>query len=217
MVSVPVSMVCLGRHDRSDAASRVGIEAGAHGADVEFVVGREFEAVLDRGMVDWRGALSSANWLVTSSELVVEGDSMKGAWGASLVFSELEGSKTAMVVTVPKDPARMEEAWGYVIQRIRQIELLYLSQEAIEAISVLEDSDPSELIDEVRVTGMVPIVCSFEPSQGIARVSHSLGSEELVLGDGFGPHMWLSSFICGLSTSGPGPSGIASAARSLLQ
>ena len=216
MASVPVSMVCLGRHDRSDAASKVVIEAERRGAEVEFAIDHEMEFGLDQGSIDWRGALSSANWLVSSSDMVLEGESMKGAWGASLVFSELEGSKTAMLVTVPEDPSRMEEAWGHVIQRIRQIGLLYLSKEALEAVAELEDSEPPELIDEVRTKGMVPIVCSFDPSGGVSKISHSLGREEMALGDLISPHCWLASFICGLSTSGPGPSGIVAAARSVV-
>ena len=61
--------------------------------------------------------------------------------GASLAFSELEGSKTAMVVEVPSDSTRMNEAWGAVIERIRQIGVLYLTNEAMVAISKIEKTE----------------------------------------------------------------------------
>ena len=217
MASVPVRMVCLGRNDRSDAASRVTEAARVIGAVTEFVVDHSQEAGFDQGSIDWRGSLSSANWLVVSSSCLLEGEMMRGAWGASMTFSELEGSKTAMVVSVPLDRSKMGEVWGSVIERIRQISLLFLSHEAIEAVAEIEGTDHDLLLREVRDRGMVPIVCSFQPSEGVAIVSHTLGDQAVSVGAEMGFERRLAGFLCGLPIYGPGASGIEFAARSEIQ
>ena len=196
MASVPVRMVCLGRMDRSDAASRVMEAAGRMGVETQFLVDHSLESGFDQGSIDWRGSLSSANWLLVSSSSVLEGDIMRGAWGASLTFSELEGSKVAMIVSVPDDPSKMGEAWGFVIERIRQISLLFLSHRALKAVAELEGTKQELLIGEIRKRGMVPIVCSFKSSDGIAIVSHSLGDEVVQVGEKMGFDRWLAGFLC---------------------
>ena len=209
-----VRIVCLGLPDRSDLASRVAESSNQIGSEVEFAIGVDQGQDLDQGLIDWRSSLSSANWLVVSSSCALEEKGIRGAWGASLAFSELEGSKTAMVVEVPSDSTRMNEAWGAVIERIRQIGVLYLTSEAVVAISKIENTEGSELLDDIRKRGMVPLVCSFNQGDGVAEVSHSLGGGFFHLAGGFGEERWLAGFLWRLSTTGHGPSGIEFAARS---
>ena len=142
------------------------------------------------------------------------GDSMKFAWGSSLTFAELEGCKSVMIVGVPSEAERLEEAWGYVIERIRQINILFISNEALEGISKIEDTAPNLLLDEIRNRGAVPIVCTFEPVSGIAEVSHPLGRDVVEVGEGMESERWLAGFLCSLPTSGYGASAIMNAAIS---
>ena len=214
MARAPVRMVCLGMHDRSDTASLVTKEAIEMGAETEFAVNHGSESGFDQGSIDWRESLSSANWLLVSSSCLLGGEGMRGAWGASLTFSELEGSKTAMVVSLPRDVDRMEEVWGSVIERIRQISVLFLSQDVIDAVAKIEGTEPDALLGEVRREGMVPIVCSFQPSEGMAKISHSLGDEEIEVSGEMSDERWLAGFLCSLPLYGPGASGIEVAARS---
>jgi hypothetical protein len=214
MGSGPIRIVCLGRASKEDVASRIGASAESMGAKVDYAADNFQGSEIDQGSIDWRGSLSSANWLLVSSSSVLEGDGMRGAWGASLTFSELEGSKTAMVVEVPDDESRMGEAWGSVIERIRQVSVLFLTQKAMDALMELEGVDDMGLIGEIRSKSLVPIVCSFHPVSGIALVSHSLGDEVVEVQSGMGFERWLAGFLCGLSYSGSGSSGIMLAALS---
>ncbi len=209
-----VRIVCLGLPDRSDLASRVAESSNLIGSEVEFAIEVGKGEDVDQGSIDWRGSLSSANWLVVPSSCALGRKGVRGAWGASLAFSELEGSKTAMVVEVPSDSTRMNEAWGAVIERIRQIGVLYLTNEAMVAITKIEKAEGHELLHEIRKRGMVPLVCSFNPGDGVAEVSHSLGGGLFNVAGGFGEERWLAGFLSRLSTTGHGPSGIESAARS---
>lgn len=209
-----VRIVCLGLPDRSDLASRVAESSNLIGSEVEFAIEVSHGGDVDQGSIDWRGSLSSANWLVVSSSCALGGKGIKGAWGASLAFSELEGSKTAMVVEVPSDSTRMSEAWGAVIERIRQIGVLYLTSEAVNAISKIEKTEGAELLNEIRKRGMVPLVCSFNQGKGVAEVSHSLGGGFFNAAGRFEEDRWLAGFLWRLSTTGYGPSGVEFAARS---
>ena len=209
-----VRMVGLGLQDRSDSASAVMENSREIGADAQFIIDRSEKGEFDQGLIDWRGMLGSKHWLVLSSSCVLDEGSMKWAWGSSLTFAELEGCKSAMVVDMPKEPDLLEEAWGSVIERIRQIHVLFLEPMAMKAISELEGIEEDLLLEEIRSRSLVPIVCSFDPNQRLAIVSHSLGQEivqmnrEMVLGE------WLAGFLCELPHSGSGTSGIVSAARS---
>ena len=138
---------------------------------------------------------------------------MKWAWGSSMTFAELEGCKTAMVVDVPDESERLEEAWGSVIERIRQIHLLFIGPEAMSAIAELEGIEEGLLLGEIRSRGLVPIVCSFDPESRVASVSHSLGQEIVEVEGEVSLEGWLAGFLCELPQSGSGASGIASAAR----
>jgi hypothetical protein len=139
---------------------------------------------------------------------------MKWAWGSSLTFAELEGCKTAMVVDVPEESGRLEEAWGSVIERIRQIHLLFIGPKAMRGIAELEGIEEDLLLGEIRSRGLVPIVCSFDPESRVASVSHSLGHEIVEVDREVSLEGWLAGFLCELPQSGSGASGIASAARS---
>ena len=214
MARTPVRMVGLGRQDRSDIASAV-VEASLEiGADAQFIIDRSEIREFDQGMIDWRGMLESNHWLVLSSSGPLDGDSMKWAWGSSLTFAELEGCKTAMVIDIPEDSRRLDEAWGSVVERIRQIHLLFIDPGAMKALSELEGTEEELLLKDIRRRSLVPIVCSFDPKEGVAHVSHSLGHEIVEVEERMGLERWLAGFLCGLPKSGPGAFGIASAARS---
>ena len=214
MTQAPVRMVGLGRQDRSDIASAV-VEASLEiGADAQFIIDRSEIREFDQGMIDWRGMLESNHWLVLSSSCPLYGDSMKCAWGSSLTFAELEGCKTAMVIDMPEDSRRLDEAWGSVVERIRQIHLLFIDPGAMKALSELEGTEEELLLKDIRRRSLVPIVCSFDPKEGVAHVSHSLGHEIVEVEERMGLERWLAGFLCGLPKSGPGAFGIASAARS---
>ena len=115
MAGPPVRMVGLGLPDRSDCASAISERSIELGADGQFIIERSEISEFDHGLIDWRVILDSKHWLVLSSSFPLEGKSMKWAWGSSLTFAELEGCKTVMVVDVPGDSGRLEEAWGSVI------------------------------------------------------------------------------------------------------
>ena len=215
MAGDPVRMVGLGVRDRSDCASAILESSIELGSDAQFIIERNEISEFDQGLIDWRGILDSKHWLVLSSSFPLEGKSMKWAWGSSLTFAELEGCKTVMVVDVPGDSGRLEEAWGSVIERIRQIHLLFIAPKAMKTLAELEGIEEGMLLGEIRSRGLVPIVCSYDPEKGVASVSHALGQQivEDCKEDGF--ERWLAGFLCELPQSGSGASGIASAAGSV--
>ena len=215
MVRTPVRMVGLGRQDRNDIASAVVAASLEIGADAQYIIDRSEIREFNHGLINWREVLDSKHWLVLSSSCPLDGDSMKWAWGSSMTFAELEGCKTAMVVDVPEDPSRLDEAWGSVVERIRQINLLFIGSEAMDALAEIESMDEDSLLKGVRSRRLVPIVCSFDSEKGVAHVSHSLGDEIVEVREKMNMERWLAGFLCELPQSGSGASGIASAARSL--
>ena len=150
----------------------------------------------NQGLIDWRKVLNMAHWLVLSSSGSLGGQSMKSALGSAMTFAELEGCKTVMIVEPPGEPERLEEAWGNVIERIRQIQVLYLSQDVIDGISSLEGTEAGVLIQEVRERSLVPIVCTFNQENGIVIVSHSLGEETIEISSGIAENVARSSRLC---------------------
>ena len=161
MGGAPVRMVGLGLRDRSDRASAILESSIGLGADAQFIIERSEISEFDQGLIDWRGMLDSKHWLVLSTSCLLEGKSMKWAWGSSLTFAELEGCKSVMVVDMPRESERLEEAWGSVIERIRQIHLLFIGPKAMKALAELEDIEEGKLLGEIRSRSLVPIVCSF--------------------------------------------------------
>ncbi len=210
-----VRIVGFGRPDRSDRASAVLSAAAEIGASAVHVSpeGSAGFATMDQGTLDWRAALDSAHWLVNSSSTVLEGDAPRGALGASIAFAELEGSRSVMVVGMPESPELLAEAWGSVIERIRQIHLLFFESDALGAIAELEGIEPKSLLSSVRDRGLVPIVCSYEPGTRKACVEHALGSTEVRTSATMDSESWLAAFLCELPLSGPGKLGLEKAAR----
>jgi|TARA_B100001996_G_scaffold182709_1_gene139607 hypothetical protein len=208
-------MVGLGLRDRSDCASAILERSIELGADAQFIIERSEIGEFDQGLIDWRVILDSKHWLVLSSSCPLDGDSMKWAWGSSMTFAELEGCKTVMIVDLPKESDRLEEAWGSVIERIRQIHLLFIEPKTMNALAELEGIEEGMLLEEIRVRSLVPIVCSFDPGKGVASISHALGQEIVEVGKEVDFERWLAGFLCELPQSGSGASGIASAAGSL--
>ena len=113
------------------------------------------------GKIDWRGRLEGAHWLVLSTSSILEGDNAKSAQGASMTFAEFEGPRTVMVTDIPSDPSRLAEAWGFVIERIRQIHMLFFTKETLSAIAEIEEMTESELLSEIRLRGMTPQVIAY--------------------------------------------------------
>jgi len=215
VAGAPVRMVGLGLRDRSDCASAILERSIELGADAQFIIERSEIGEFDQGLIDWRVILDSKHWLVLSSSCPLDGDSMKWAWGSSMTFAELEGCKTVMIVDLPKESDRLEEAWGSVIERIRQIHLLFIEPKTMNALAELEGIEEGMLLEEIRVRSLVPIVCSFDPGKGVASISHALGQEIVEVGKEVDFERWLAGFLCELPQSGSGASGIASAAGSL--
>ena len=163
---------------------------------------------MDHGAIDWRGTLDNAHWLVSSASTSLEGASPRYAWGAAMTFGELEGARTVMLVDMPSDPSRLAESWGAVIGRIRQIHVLFIAPEAIDALSALEEVSPAELLQSIRHRGLVPHVCTHLPNERVALVEHSLGSVSVQTKRECQPLEWLAAFLCGLPSAGPGQAGV---------
>ena len=217
MEGVPIRIAGLGRIGGSDIAASVTEQAIGIGAEVDFIIESDQYDEFDQGLIDWRTILGNKHWLVLSSNGPLVGDSMKSAWGSSLTFAELEGCKSAMIVGVPDEADRLEEAWGSVIDRIRQVSLLFISNEALKRVSKIEEVPLNLLLDQIRDRGAVPIVCTFDPIEGVAEVSHSMGSDVVQVEGDMGSERWLAGFLCGLPTSGYGSSSVAIAAMSLFE
>ena len=104
-----------------------------------------------------------------------------------------------------------------MIDRIRQVNLLFISNEALEEVSRIEDIPPNLLLDVIRDRGAVPIVCTFDPIEGVAQVSHSMGKDVVKVEEDMGAERWLAGFLCALPASGYGASAVAIAAMSLSE
>ena len=205
-----VGMVAFGRPDGADPASRVlvhAVRAGAEGRHVSSSGEEEFHS-MDHGAIDWRDVLDSTHWLVNSSDSALEGEPPRLAWAAAMTFAELEGSKTVMVVSNPPNPDLIDQSWGAVVGKIRQIHVMFLDSEVLGPISGIEGVDKDGLLREIRLKGMVPIVCTYDPVTGLARVEHSTGSVKESVARGLSPAEWLSGFLCRLPETGPGEEGI---------
>ncbi|MED5159302.1 MAG: hypothetical protein VYD62_03700, partial [Candidatus Thermoplasmatota archaeon] len=156
MTEATVRLVGFGRPEGDDAPSRVLFHAANKGASTRLVTdshGSELERI-NQGTIDWREYLEGTHWLIISASTSLAGDSARSAWGASMAFAELEGSKTVMIVDLPEDSQRLAEAWGNTIERIRQIHVLFITSDALTEISRLEGVAKHDLLLEVRQRGL---------------------------------------------------------------
>ncbi|MCH1592177.1 MAG: hypothetical protein L7R66_04200, partial [Candidatus Thalassarchaeaceae archaeon] len=104
------------------------------------------------------------------------------------------------------------KSWGRVIGKVRQIHVLFFTEDATEAISGIEKIAKEELLSDVRKRTMIPIVCGYSENDNTARVSHALGSFEVKMTDDEGGLEWLAGFLNALPLSGPGINGLRAAA-----
>lgn len=164
------------------------------------------------GEIDWRGRLEGIHWLVLSASTVLAGDSARSAQGAGMTFAEFEGPRVVMIADLPEDPARLAEAWGFVIERIRQVHILFFTPDALPRIASLEELSQDDLLREIRLRGMVPQVIACEPAQNRVKIEHSLGSHSgSCAADSAAA--WLGHYLCELPRQGPGSDGVAAAAK----
>ena len=214
MPASDVRIVAFGRPERDDPQSSVLTAATALGASTNLVTSSEGEdfSSMDHGSIDWSAALEGSHWLVTSASTALEGESARYAWGAGMTFGEREGSRTVMVADLPEDLSRLAECWGAVIERIRQVHVLFIDPEALDLISRLEGVEEAELLQQVRQRGLVPHVCTVGGSEAL--VEHALGSVRAPADPSLGPYGWLAAFICELPAAGPGSEGVERAVRS---
>lgn len=213
MPASDVRIVAFGRPERDDPQSSVLTAATALGASTNLVTSSEGEdfSSMDHGSIDWSAALEGSHWLVTSASTALEGESARYAWGAGMTFGEREGSRTVMVADLPEDLSRLAECWGAVIERIRQVHVLFIDPEALDLISRLEGVGEAELLQQVRQRGLVPHVCTVGGSKAL--VEHALGSVRAPADPSLGPYGWLAAFICELPAAGPGSEGVERAVR----
>ena len=213
MPASDVRIVAFGRPERDDPQSSVLTAATALGASTNLVTSSEGEdfSSMDHGSIDWSAALEGSHWLVTSASTALEGESARYAWGAGMTFGEREGSRTVMVADLPEDLSRLAECWGAVIERIRQVHVLFIDPEALDLISRLEGVGEAELLQQVRQRGLVPHVCTVGGSEAL--VEHALGSVRAPADPFLGPYGWLAAFICELPAAGPGSEGVERAVR----
>ena len=87
----------------------------------------------------------------------------------------------------------------------------------MEEVSKIEESPPNLLLDKIRDRGAVPMVCTYDPIEGVAEVSHSMGRDVVEVEGDMGTERWLAGFLCALPTSGYGASTVAIAAKSLFE
>ena len=214
MSASDVRIVAFGRPERDDPQSSVLTAAAVLGASTNLVTSSEGEdfSSMDHGSIDWSAALEGSHWLVTSASTALEGESARYAWGAGMTFGEREGSRTVMVADLPEDLSRLAECWGAVIERIRQVHVLFIDPEALDLISRLEGVGEAELLQQVRQRGLVPHVCTVGGSEAL--VEHALGSVRAPADPSLGSYGWLAAFICELPAAGPGSEGVERAVRS---
>ena len=214
MTDATVRLVGFGRPQGDDAPSEVLSQAAQGGASIKLVTDSHGSGLgqIDQGAIDWREYLEGTHWLIISASTSLAGDSARSAWGASMAFAELEGSKTVMIVDMPEDPERLAEVWGNTIERIRQVHVLFICSDALANISSLEGVTEQNLLLEVRQRGLIPHVCGFiEPN--LLQVEHSLGSAKVRVDSSVSHLSWLARFLCELPSSGPGSDGVKSAAE----
>ena len=208
-----VGMVCLGGPDKIDGASKTSINASKMGADVRYIPeSRGGDGwFFDQGAIEWSKELGHSHWLINCSSTPLISESAMGAWSASMTFAELEGTKTVMIIEPPEEKFDFSASWGLVIERIRQIHLIFVHPKALQAISEFEGIPVVDLLKEIRNRSLVPMVCSHDSASGSV-IEHALGRSRVATGSGIGPFEWLAGFLCHLPKVGSGIAGIDEAA-----
>lgn len=208
-----VKILAFGDPNRNDKAFKVFSYCKSIGAQTKYVTCEENEsfATFNHGNIDWRESTNGIHWLVNSAETILLGKSPKSAVGAGMTFGELEGAKMVMVVDVPDNPDDISIIWGFVISRIRQIHVLFITSRALEAISNLEEIPISSVLETIRNRGLVPHVCSYSTEEKKALVEYSTGSISVSTEEIIQPLEWLARYICKLPFSGTGEIGIKDA------
>jgi hypothetical protein len=219
LIRMPISdiqIVAFGNPSLTDNAHAVLSNCQSLGAKTNFLTSGNGESfsMFNHGVINWRKLTNGIHWLVNSAETILSGESPKSALGAGMTFGELEGARMVMIVDVPNNPQDLSESWGFVINRIRQIHVLFLTPEALDAVSKLEGVSVNNLLKEIRNRGLVPHVCCYIKNQNRALVEHSLGSIDVVTNEPLEPLEWLARFICNLPFSESGNSGVKSACLS---
>lgn len=211
-----IQIVAFGDPSKKDNAYSVLSHSESLGAKVKFSTCKDHESFLnfDHGAINWRELTNGIHWLINSAETMLTGESPKSALGAGMTFGELEGARMVMIVDVPDIPSDISKSWGFVINRIRQIHVLFLTPDALHAISELEGVTIENLLKEIRNKGLVPHVCSYIDSQNRVLVEHSLGSIDIETEKTLEPLEWLARFICNLPFSESGNSGVKRACLS---
>ena len=130
----------------------------------------------DRTVVDWRSALSGAHWLILEMSSFGKGGSLASAVGAAMVFAELEGAKTALVVD-EESMMDSEKAWGSIVERIRQIGFISMSVDGRAKIASMEHVDAGEVGELLRLRGLVSVVAIMDEESRLMEIHHNLGIE----------------------------------------
>jgi len=134
------------------------------------------KADFDRTNVDWRSALSGAHWLVLEMSSFGRDDSLASTAGAAMVFAELEGAKTALVVD-EWSAMDAEKAWGSIVERIRQIGFISMSISGRAKIASMEKVEDSDIGGLLRLRGLVSIVAVIDEGESVVEIHHNLGVE----------------------------------------
>ena len=130
----------------------------------------------DRTVVDWRSVLSGAHWLILEMSSFGKEESLASAVGAAMVFAELEGAKTALVVD-EETMMDYEKAWGSAVERIRQIEFASMSVGGRAKIASMENVNHSEVGELLRLRGLVSVVAIMDEQSRLMEIHHNLGIE----------------------------------------
>jgi hypothetical protein len=130
----------------------------------------------DRTGVDWRSVLSGAHWLILEMSSFGKEESLASAVGAAMVFAELEGAKTALVVD-EETMMDYEKAWGSVVERIRQIGFVSMSVGGRAKIASMENVNHSEVGELLRLRGLVSVVAIMDEQSRLMEIHHNLGIE----------------------------------------
>ena len=186
---------------------------GAESSYVTSPDGSQF-ANFNHGEIDWRELTFGIHWLVNSAQTTLLGDSPRSAWGAGMTIGELEGARVVMLIDIPINPSQLAETWGSVIERIRQIHVLFFTPAALAAISKIEEIPQEKLLHEIRLRGLTPHVCSYDPEQRMASIEHALGSTKIETKERLESLEWLARYLSNLPSVGTGIAGVESAARS---